>query len=75
MRYTYLGDRLSDPALSGAQCDPVRRADGRCIVSGRMAVALVIFCGETHPRVVKRRRLRVNRPADSLTPPADAPPR
>lgn len=33
MRYTYLGDILTDPALIGLQCDPVRRADGKCVVA------------------------------------------
>lgn len=60
MRYTYLGDRVTDPALRGAQCDPVRRADGLCIVSRLMATQLVIFAGEECARVVARRRLRVN---------------
>lgn len=42
------------------QCDPVRRPDGKCIVSVKMATALVIDAhGKRH--VVLRRRLRVNR--------------
>ena len=59
-RYTYLGDAMTRPELVGLQCDPVRRAgDGKCIVSQRMAVALVIDSdGVRH--VVKRRRLRLN---------------
>ncbi len=36
MRYVYLGDRLTDPALRGQRCDPVRRADGKCVVSRRV---------------------------------------
>lgn len=63
MRYTYLGDAMTDPALIGAACDPVFRDDGKCIVSQRMATQLVRFAGEDFNRVVKRRRLRVNRPA------------
>jgi len=60
MRYTYLGDNLTDPALIGMACDPVRRADGKCIVSQKMATALVIDSqGRKH--VVKRRRLRLNK--------------
>lgn len=60
MRYTYLGDRQTDAALSGMQCDPVRRSDGKCIVSQKMATALVV--DESGRRyVVLRRRLRVNR--------------
>ena len=59
-RYTYLGDRLTAPALKGMQCDPVRRADGKCVLSVRMATALVVDeRGTAH--VVLRRRLRVNR--------------
>jgi hypothetical protein len=57
-RYVYLGDKLSDPALIGMECDPVRRVDGKCVVSQKMASALVIdACGRRH--VVLRRRLRV----------------
>lgn len=60
MRYTYLGDRLTDAALVGMQCDPVRREDGKCIVSIRMATALVEDAqGKRY--VVLRRRLRVNK--------------
>lgn len=57
MRYRYLGDKLTDPALVGADCDPVLRDDGRCIVSQRMATQLVTFADGV-PRVVLRRRLR-----------------
>lgn len=59
MRYTYLGDRLTDDRLVGLQCDPVRRSDGKCIVSVKMATALVVDeRGQRH--VVLRRRLRLN---------------
>jgi hypothetical protein len=59
-RYTYLGDKLSDQSLKGMQCDPVRRKDGKCIVSMKMATALVVDPnGNKH--VVARRRLRVNK--------------
>lgn len=59
MRYRYLGAAGTRPDLVGAQCDPVRRADGKCIVSVKMASALVEFeNGERH--VVARRRLRLN---------------
>ena len=56
MRYVYLGDRLTAAALKGQPCDPVRRADGKCIV-GRGA-QLVRFADGSE-RVVVRRRLRV----------------
>ncbi len=59
MRYTYLGDKCTRPEIVGMACDPVRRADGRCIVSVKMATALVVDAsGGRH--VVKRRRLRLN---------------
>lgn len=59
MRYTFLGDKLTRPDLVGMQCNPVRRADGKCIVSVKMATALVIDdTGSQH--VVPRRRLRLN---------------
>ena len=58
MRYVYLGDRLTRPDLRGMRCDPVRRPDGRCVVSTRLASALVVdAAGERH--VVARRRLRL----------------
>ena len=55
-RYTYLGDRMTDPALVGRRCTAVLRADDKCIL-GRSAM-LVLFDGEGAPRVVQRRRLR-----------------
>lgn len=57
MRYIYLGDRMSDPRLRGRACVAVVRADtGKCI-TGRGAM-MVVFDGETVPRVILRRRLR-----------------
>lgn len=66
MRYTFLGDRLTAPQLRDVQCDPVRREDGKCIVSTRMAAALVELADGTR-LVVPRRMLRVNR-SESCTP-------
>lgn len=60
MRYTYLGDALTRPELIGLQCDPVRRPDGKCIVSVKMAMALVVDA-QGNKYVVKRRRLRLNK--------------
>lgn len=58
MRYVYLGDRWTRPDLKGMACDPVRRPDGRCVVSTKMATALVEDAsGARH--VVARRRLRL----------------
>jgi hypothetical protein len=58
MRYTYLGSKDTDPALVGMLFDPVRRADGKCIISLKAATALVIDAnGNKH--VVLRRRLRL----------------
>lgn len=56
MRYVYLGDRQTDPALVGQPCDPVRRTDGRCVVA--RGSALVVFADGLR-RVVNRRRLRL----------------
>lgn len=39
--YTYLGDRLTDPALKGARVHAIRRADGKCI-RGRNGSMLVV---------------------------------
>lgn len=58
MRYIYLGGTHTDPALIGLACDPVLRPDGKCIVSTRMATALVEDAqGKRY--VVSRRRLRL----------------
>lgn len=42
MRYIYLGDKLTDRSLVGLRCDPVKRADGKCIVNRELATALVV---------------------------------
>lgn len=60
MRYTYRGGKDTAAALIGLQCDPVRRPDGRCIVSTKMATALVVD-GQGQKHVVLRRRLRLNK--------------
>lgn len=55
MRYVYLGDAHTAPELRGQPCDPVLRADGKCICGG--SKQLVRFAdGVEH--VVMRRRLR-----------------
>ncbi|MDX2137957.1 MAG: hypothetical protein SF123_07660 [Chloroflexota bacterium] len=56
VRYIYLGDRHTDPALHHMRCDPVRNARGKCIV-GRGSALVVDADGRQH--VVIRRRLRV----------------
>lgn len=58
-RYTYLGDRQTREELRGQPCDPVRRPDGKCVVSTRMATALVRLADGQYA-VVARRRLRLN---------------
>ena len=59
MRYTYIGNRATDDNMRGLQCDPVRRADGKCVVSIKMATALVVD-GRGSRHVVMRRFLRLN---------------
>lgn len=68
-RYTYLGTRtertfadLGFPGAvdrSGQHCDPVRRPDGKCVVSTAFSSALVVFADGTRA-VVSRRLLRLN---------------
>lgn len=41
MKYIYLWDRLTAPELRGMTCDPVLRADGKCI-RGRNGSMLVV---------------------------------
>lgn len=62
MRYTYLGDKLTDEKLVGMQCSPVKRADGKCVISVKMATALVED-SQGNRYVVLRRRLRLNEKA------------
>ena len=57
MRYTYNGDRLTDPNLKGMQCDPVRRMNGKCIRS-RLSTMLVTDGIDRY--IVLARRLRIN---------------
>ncbi len=56
MRYTYRGDRFTDPKLRGMQCDPVKRND-KCIRS-RKATMLVTNGDRTF--VILARQLRIN---------------
>jgi hypothetical protein len=60
MRYTYIGDKLTDESLIGMFCNPVRRADGKCIINIKLATALVEDA-EGKRYVVLRRRLRLNK--------------
>ena len=58
-RYTFLGDKQTRRELRGMQCDPVRRPDGKCVLSVKMATALVVDENGIQ-YVVPRRRLRLN---------------
>ena len=65
MRYRYLGDKLTDPALVGMQFDPVRDRRGKCIISVAMATALVMDAqGQRY--IVLRRRLRLNEKCEQM---------
>lgn len=59
MRYTFIGNKITDDSYRGMQCDPVRRPDGKCIVNIKMASALVVD-GRGDRHVVPRRFLRLN---------------
>ena len=59
-RYTYLGDRLTDPRWAGQPCNPIRRPDGKCIVGQRPRNQLVRFSDGSEV-VVLARRLRLNK--------------
>ncbi len=56
MRYVYLGDRLTRADLVGQLCDPLLRADGKCVV-GKSKQLVRFASGEAV--VVLRRRLRL----------------
>lgn len=57
MRYTYLGDKLTDDKLKGMQCDPIKR-NGKCITSKKATILVVDENGNRH--VVSLRRIRLN---------------
>jgi hypothetical protein len=44
-KYKYLGDRLTAPEYKGAECEAVRRPDGKCI-RGKNGSMLVSFDGK-----------------------------
>ncbi|MBW3543987.1 MAG: hypothetical protein KY428_00060 [Bacteroidetes bacterium] len=51
--YTYMGDKLTDPALKGKTCTAVERPDGRCIRS-KKGTMLVEFAGDRKANVIGR---------------------
>lgn len=53
IKYTYLGDRMTDPSLKGTTCTAVRREDGKCI-RGRNGSMLVQFDGGRTAVVIGR---------------------
>jgi hypothetical protein len=64
VRYVYLGDKLTDPLLVGLECDPIRRADGKCLV-GRKPRNQAVRFENGREAVVLARRLRLNQPPAS----------
>ena len=76
MRYVYLGDALTRPALRGAPCDPVMRtgAAGRPVVTrGRNRNQLVTWLDGTRD-VVPGRHLRLASKRGAPPPPSPYPP-
>jgi hypothetical protein len=53
--YIYLGDKLTDPALKGKECNAVKRANGKCIRS-KLSTMLVEFNGIRHNVLARRLR-------------------
>lgn len=51
---------MTTPELRGMQCDPVRKPNGKCIMSFRMQTALVVD-EQGKKYVVLRRLLRINK--------------
>ncbi|QHV94016.1 hypothetical protein [Spirosoma endbachense] len=60
-RYTYLGDRMTDPALKGQACAAVLREDGKCI-RGRNGSMLVRFDSGREAIVIGRLLRKLNHP-------------
>ena len=58
-RYTYLGDRITDPALKGQLCTAVLRDDGKCI-RGKNGSMLVEFDSGRTAVVIGRLLRKVN---------------
>lgn len=54
-KYTYRGDRFTDPELKELECEAVLRENGKCI-RGKNSNMLVSFNGK--PVVVLARQLR-----------------
>lgn len=67
MRYVYLGDDLTDPRWAGQPCDPVQRADGKCIVGRSPRNQLVRFADGSLV-VVRARLLRLTAGAPPIPP-------
>lgn len=65
-RYTYLGDRMTDPALKGATCTALRRADGKCI-RGRNGNMLVLFGSGRTATVIGRLLRKIKADTDEPT--------
>lgn len=62
VKYRYIGDRNTDPALKNRECTAIRRQDGKCI-RARNGSMLVEFDGI--PTIVVGRLLRkIKSPAD-----------
>lgn len=59
--YVYRGDRWTAPALKGARCTAVRRADGRCVRAKNGSMLVRFSDGAVH--VVLGRQLRKVQPA------------
>jgi hypothetical protein len=51
--YIYLGDKLTDPLLKGAECNAVKRG-GKCIRGG--SKMLVEINGKVHNVILRRLR-------------------
>lgn len=51
--YKYIGDSMTDPALKGASCSAVLRADGKCY-RGKNGSMLVEFAGGRQAVVIGR---------------------
>lgn len=52
-QYVYVGDRMTDPELKGANCSAVLRSDGKCH-RGKNGNMLVEFAGGRQAVVIGR---------------------
>lgn len=67
-RYTYLGDKLTDPTLKGQSCTAMLQPNGKC-VRGKLGTMLVVFdsgrVANVIGRLLRKVSLEMEKPAQN----------